>query len=128
MRQLAFILLAMNFMLTPMASSLAMALGFSGEHVHFDATWHGNHVDQVADPDHDHQHDDVKHNDDAKSETHDKSAPLKHSHGEAHSAIFIVTTPAQIFLPEFASTTAPQPPSFPTQKHPYPPFRPPQAA
>lgn len=123
MRKLAFMLLALNFMLTPMASSFAMALGFSGEHVHFDTTWHGiADLTQMADAGHDHEHENgVKH------DTHNKSVPIKHSHHEAHSAIFILTTPAQIFLPEFAATTALVPPSFPTQNHPYPPFRPPQA-
>lgn len=122
MRKLAFILLALNFLLTPMGSSFAMAMGFSGEHVHFDATWHGNADLQKA-PDDRHEH-----GEDASHEAQDKSTPLKHSHWEAHSAVFIVTMPAVIVVPEFTYETAVPPPSFPAAKHSYPPFRPPQTA
>lgn len=142
MRKLAFILLALNFMLTPMASSIAMTLGFSGEHVHFDKASYGHaEFRQIAHAEHahphahpqahphahqgSHHHDD--HDRDQNTDETSEGAPAKHTHGEAHSAVFVLSAQTLMFPPNLVSTAASTLPSFPKPDHAYPPFRPPQA-
>jgi hypothetical protein len=138
MRKLAFILLALNFMLTPMASSIAMTLGFSGEHAHFDQASYGIvEPAQMADAEHAHPHphphahhhapDPADHDQDQSNDEPREGTPGKHTHGEAHSPVFVLSTLTQIFPPNLASAAASTLPSFPKPDHAYPPFRPPQA-
>lgn len=138
MRKLAFILLALNFMLTPMASSIAMTLGFSGEHVHFDKASYGvaepqqiAHAEHAHPHAHPHPHQSSHHQDDHDQDQNtgetSESAPAKHTHGEAHSAVFVLSTLTHLFPPNLVSTVASALPSFPKPDHAYPPFRPPQA-
>lgn len=143
MRNLAIILFVLNFTMTPIASGLAMALGFSGEHVHYDPHQHADvGVSQTAEVPHSHSDvssdvelqsasdvtvtADHEHEGGLNKQAHGSNTPIKHSHGEAHSAVFIAANTAVVTLPAFTSTATPLPPSFPTQKHTYPPFRPPQ--
>jgi len=140
MRKLAFILLALNFMLTPMASSIAMTLGFSGEHVHFDkASYELAGSQQIAVAGHAHPHRHLHqsshhhdhHDDHDQGQSADETsegAPAKHTHGEAHSPVFVLSTQTLMFPPNLVSTAASTLPSFPKPDHAYPPFRPPQAA
>ncbi|MBY0510998.1 MAG: hypothetical protein K2P94_12720 [Rhodospirillaceae bacterium] len=119
---------------------IATAVGFGGEHVHYDNTWHSAaelafakvaalKADQHRDH-HDHQ---VDHTDHADSSNHDQDsdagAPIKHSHADqVHAAAFVIVHAPQLIQPDTNLVTATAPAAIPLQRHPYPPFRPPQAA
>jgi hypothetical protein len=116
MRKLAFLLLAFNIVLSPMASAAATVMEFTSEHVHFEHTWHGpDDVPAV----HVHEHEDA----------HDDGDTVSHCHVDhMHSSAFVIATGSDIFVPDFAVTRAVLSASFPVTRYPYPPFRPPQAA
>jgi hypothetical protein len=126
-------MLVVTLVTAPITSMIATAMGYSGEHVHYDHTWHTAAEwaqDRVAARDHgaDHHadlapHDSNDHHDD------DSDVPLKHSHADqVHAAAFVTVSAPQLLLPDFVAVAASAPASFPVQQHPYPPFRPPQNA
>ena len=148
MRGAVLVLLVLTLIMAPITSLIATALGFSGEHVHYDHTWHSavdwardkaakhSHHHHAEDHDSDHHvdHDLAQnaHDDsdaDADHHTDDGNAPLKHSHpDQVHAAPFVTVSVPNLEMPDLIVTVAPPPASFPVQQHPYPPFRPPQSA
>ena len=128
-----------TLVMAPIASMIATAMGFSGEHVHYDHTWHTSAEwaqAQAAPRDshhHAHGHGDHDHDlalavqDDSDAQDDDGAAPLKHSHADqVHAAPFVTVAAPLLLLPDFNVAVVSAPASFPVQQHPYPPFRPPQ--
>lgn len=114
MRKLAFLLLAFNIVLSPMASAAATVMEFASEHVHFEHTWHAPD-DMPAFQVHEHED--------------ENGQPVSHCHVDhMHSTAFVIASASDIFVPDFAATRAVLSASFPVTRYPYPPFRPPQAA
>jgi hypothetical protein len=141
MRRLTVLVLIVTLVMAPITSMIATAMGFSGEHVHYDHTWHTAsewaQAKAAARNAHHHAHDDTDHHDHDRnlvvlddSDAHhddDGGAPLKHSHADqVHAAPFVTVSMPQMLLPDFIAAVASAPASFPVQQHPYPPFRPPQ--
>lgn len=141
MRRLTILVLTLTLVLAPMTSMIATAMGFSGEHVHYDHTWHSaaelafakvgapkadHHSDR-----HNHHGDHADHADssDQDQDNDDAGAPIKHSHADqVHAASFVIVHAPQLIQPDTNLVTASAPATIPLQRHPYPPFRPPQAA
>lgn len=140
MRKLTALLLAVTLIVAPLSSMVATALGFSGEHVHYDHTWHTAAEWMQAKVDsHDHhaavhhdEHDQDDQSADHQTDTHHNddaaNGPIKHSHpDQVHAAPFLTVGAPYLLTPDIEITAALPPASFPVQQHPYPPFRPPQA-
>ena len=140
MRRLTALLLIATLIIAPMSSMIATAMGFSGEHVHYDNTWHTAaewaQAKAAAHDAHHRAHDHADHHDhdrglvaqdDSDAHDDDGGAPLKHSHADqVHAAPFVTVAAPLLLLPDFNVAVASAPASFPVQQHPYPPFRPPQ--
>jgi len=125
MRHLTALLLAVTLVLAPMASSIASAMGYSGEHVHHDSVWHSA-AEMAFAKAAQHAHDHGDHGD--HDDDHD-GGPIKHSHPEqVHAAAFVVVNGPQLVLPDASRAVAGVPATFALQQQPHPPFRPPQTA
>ena len=134
MRKVTALILALSLILVPVTSMIGSAMGFSGEHVHYDHAWHSAaEWMQAKASSHGHHHGSDRHHDADRPAPHDhddaeNGAPLKHSHADqVHAAAFVLASAPQLFQPDLLTTVASAPTSSPVQQHPHPPFRPPQS-
>ncbi|MBY0511864.1 MAG: hypothetical protein K2P94_17135 [Rhodospirillaceae bacterium] len=131
MRKLLSVLVFLSLALAPVASTLSIAVGGTGQHVHYDSSWHTAHeVAEIASRMHsyDHMTGHELHDDD-QSDAGDASGPVRHVHtDQAHFVSFVPPTAMAWLAPMTALNHVRVDAPIPLGQKTYPPFRPPLAA
>ena len=119
-RKLITLCLTLFLVLSPVAGTIAVAFGASGDHAHYDHVWHAVDLDQ-------HIYSDSSEHGAPQQHGHE-NAPPGHSHADhVHLAVFMPSYPtAALGHPDGQSHIAGADAGAPDHRS-YPPFRPPQS-